>query len=488
MRLSARLVASVLIGVIALLFLDSWFSVRREIRLFDADMERDALHLGDTVATLIAQVWEQRGAEGASQLLASVNREDVHVGVRLVRLDAPRGSDDAPRVDAHNLAALRAGEPISLKRERDGAGGHRYTYVPVPLRGVTAAAVELAEPLDELVSYTHRTVAQAIVLGLLVVVVGAVAMGLLGVNLVGRPLKSLVDKTRRIGSGDFSGDVVVRGGDELGNLAVAINDMCRQLDEAGRRLRAENEAKIAALEQLRHSERLATLGRVASGVAHELGTPLNVVSGRAQLIASGDLQAGDAESNARIIERQAARMTRIIRQLLDYARRRPTKKTEESVAEIVRGIIEMLAPAAREKNVSLVLTEGTPLPAVRIDRSQIEQVLTNVLMNAIHAVSDRGSVEVDISRRDGLRLPQRPAAPARSCAAVRIRDDGAGIGPDQIGQVFEPFYTTKGAGEGTGLGLSVAKEIVEEHGGWIEVESEVGKGASFTVFLPLEAA
>src|SRR5437016_2774104 len=147
----------------------------------------------------------------------------------------------------------------------------------------------------------------------------------LQIRLVGRPLRLLRDKARRAGGGDFSGPLVLRQRDEMGELATEINAMCDRLAEANRRVAKEAAARVAALEQLRHTERLATVGQLAAGVAHELGTPLGVVSARAELLASGDVSAADAGANARIILEQTDRMTAIIQQLLDFSRRRATK-------------------------------------------------------------------------------------------------------------------------------------------------------------------
>jgi two-component system NtrC family sensor kinase len=484
MRLSARLIAFVLLSVVVLLFVDGLFSVRREIVLFDGDMKTDAEHLGAVLAELIEDSWTERGPDGSREFVRRLNREDGPIRLRLVRLDASPGGQDAPIVDARELEPLREGRPVSVKLP-SGRDGYRYTYVPIEVDRASPPALELAEPLTALYSYTRETVLRALVLGAVVVLIGALIIWLLGVHFVGRPLELLVEKTRRVGRGDFSCDVVIRGRGELSALATAMNEMCKRLEKANEAVRTENEARIAALEQMRHSERLATLGRISSGLAHELGTPLNVISGRAKLIAAGRLQGGEISSSADIIAQQTDRMTNIIRELLSFARRPSTHKADESIERVLQKTLVMLDPTARAKDVRIEVAKRAELPTIRIDPSQIEQVFMNIIMNGIHASPGGGRILVEFSVEDA-RPRSEPEARPKPYVVTRVRDEGEGISAENLELVFEPFFTTKPSGEGTGLGLPVVKGIVEEHGGWIEVESEIGKGACFVIFLPVE--
>ena len=206
------------------------------------------------------------------------------------------------------------------------------------------------------------------------------------------------------------------------------------------------------------------------------------------MILSGEEDTPEQVHNAaRVIVEQTERMTRIVRQLLDFARRRNLDKQSVDLAELCRHTVALLQPLARRGGVRL---DGpAPGPTVRIeaDPSQLQQALTNLVVNAVQ-VSPRGkrvSVELlEHKRPPALGFPRRVG----SCAEIRVCDEGPGISPEHLPAIFDPFFTTKPVGEGTGLGLSVATGIVQEHGGWIEVTTEFGKGSSFGIWLPCEVA
>ena len=234
---------------------------------------------------------------------------------------------------------------------------------------------------------------------------------------------------------------------------------------------------------LERADRLATVGRLAAGIAHELGTPLAVVAGRARQLAAGTVPAGETTAVARGIADQADRMAGIIRQLLDYARRRGPRPGRFDVRTLLRQVVALMDPVAARREVQLVLAELPVARVVRFDGSQMMQVMTNLVENALHATAAGGLVTLSLEEAD-LAPPADTGLPARRYLGLRVKDTGVGIGAEQLQQVFEPFFTTKDTGEGTGLGLSVAQGIVRDHDGWIAVESQLGQGSSFIVQLP----
>ena len=486
MKLTLKLMSIIVAGIIGLTALDVYLTVRREVSLFDTDMKRDALVLGRSVRDLLEDVWQAGGQERALALIDRVNAEGHMVRIRWVWLDGQDDDSHRPSVSPALLSPVVRGEELSVTRFGSKDDGHVYSFVPVSTNAGRPGALELSESLSELSQYTGSTVKRAVVLAGGIVLLGGVCAVGFGVLFVGRPLRLLSEKAGRVGQGDFTDPLHIPGRDELSKLAATINTMCDQLVESRKRISAETEARIAALEQLRHADRLKTVGRLASGIAHELGTPLNVVGGRASMIAAGQLTSDEVAENARIIKAQSERMATIIRQLLDFARSRPAHRERADVQSIATQTLALLATLARKRNVNLEMTRSDEAVWATVDTGQIQQVLTNLVMNALQAMVKAGTVTVSIANEQA-NPPDGHDHGGGNYVCVRVEDEGEGISEGSMQHIFEPFFTTKEVGEGTGLGLSIAYGIIREHGGWIEVKSEQGKGSSFSVFLPREA-
>jgi two-component system NtrC family sensor kinase len=272
---------------------------------------------------------------------------------------------------------------------------------------------------------------------------------------------------------DLITDVVLTG-----IVFVLVRVFMREVE----RFASEARARLAAVELLRQGDRLSTVGRLAAGLAHELGTPLNVVAGRAKMIANGEVTGDEAKSSARIIHETTQRMTQLVRELLDFARRRPASPAQLQINELLRHVLQLLEPTAKKKRVALAI-EGEQDRTARADVFQIQQALTNLALNAIQAVPPGGHVTISSARVETKPPPDHGGA-AGSWLQLGVRDDGPGIRDEDRAKLFEPFFTTKDVGEGTGLGLPVALGLVQENGGWISVESAPGRGACFSIFLP----
>jgi two-component system NtrC family sensor kinase len=294
------------------------------------------------------------------------------------------------------------------------------------------------------------------------------------------PMRSLVVMARAVGSGDFTKRLGFARRDEIGSLALEMDTMCDQLEAA----KIASETHIAALEQLRHSDRVATLGRLASSVAHELGNPLNVIELRAQLIASGNAATLlQAQQNANVIVEQTQRMTRIIGEILSFARMQPAKITRLDLVDVLRKAIALSEHTSKKYKTKILL--DVPKTAIEIDgdADKLLQIMVNLVINGVQAMPSGGTLSV--STCDERRAPiDDPEGVQRSYVCIDVVDHGVGILERHIPKVFEPFFSTKSAEGGTGLGLSVAQGIAREHEGWITASSEPGRGSSFKVHLP----
>jgi len=290
-------------------------------------------------------------------------------------------------------------------------------------------------------------------------------------RIVGGPIDELVGEFRRVGRGDLTRLSGRIRADEFGKLQRELDVMIGQLFDARLAAAREHEAKLELFEQLRHADRLATVGRLASGIAHELGTPLNVISGYAKLIANGDEDGEAARDAARIIGEQSKRVADVVRQLLDFARRGQPRLEATDVGPVIQRAVDMVAIEGDKRGVRVTYRESQVPIIAAIDVSRLQQVIVNLAINAIHASAPGSEVVLDVSRVDGE-------------IQIAVRDHGCGIAKDALSHVFDPFFTTKPVGEGTGLGLAVSHGIIDEHHGRIRVVSEVGSGSTFTVCLP----
>lgn len=482
-KLTAKLVFLLIVGAVLVVGVEAMVSIWQDVDTFATDMRRDAEQTGNTLGDLLEHVWATAGQQRALQLIDDANRDDGQMSVRVVWLDAPPGDARRPRLRAPQLNDARTGRQVMFQ-ERDASGrGFLYTYVPLHVDSEQPAALEVAKLLDGLDRFRHDTVLRAVAVAGILLVASGLSVAVLGITCVGRPLDRLIAKTRRAATGDLSGPLKFTQRDELAELAEALNQMCDQIAAARRDLKAEADARVAAVEQLRHADRLTTMGRLAAGVAHELGTPMNVVTARAEMIAEEGPSAGAVDS-ARVIKAQIEKMATILRQLLDFARAKRPHKKETDLSALAAGTVELLSLLASKQGIEIRLsTDGTAMIS-DVDPGQIQQVLTNLLMNAFQAMPQGGTVMMDVRRERALPRDAADAAP-RDWVRIDIQDNGAGIAPDHLPQIFDPFFTTKDIGEGTGLGLSIAYGIAAEHGGWIDVESQPGQGARFFLYLPL---
>ncbi|HXV60477.1 MAG TPA: HAMP domain-containing sensor histidine kinase [Vicinamibacteria bacterium] len=481
MKLARKLTLALIFGILIVLAGNSAIRVRREIALFENDSRRDSLLIGRMLAGSVARIWPTVGWQQALELVEDANQRESTVRIRWIWLDVPPGQPGGPDVPPPRGDVGQPSDSPFVRVASDGEDpGALYTYVPVAVPGERVGAIEVRDSMLNQRLYIRRTLVQALIAtSVLVTLCGGVAMGL-GVALVGRPVSQLIAQARSIGRGDLSRRLELRQRDEIGELAREMNSMSELLDRANRTAAEEASARITAIEQLRHADRLSTVGRLAAGIAHELGTPLNVVMGRAQLILRAHSTERGTFDNATIIIEQARRMTAIIRQLLDFARRGESRKTLERIVTIARQTAGMLQSIAAKSAVSL-LVDGDEALMADVDGGQIQQAITNLAMNGIQAMPTGGRLTISVTRRT---TPGSPPDREGNYVCILIRDEGSGMPADVRERIFEPFFTTKESGEGTGLGLSVTYGIVQEHGGYIDVESEPGRGSCFSVFLP----
>ncbi|MCA9587354.1 MAG: HAMP domain-containing histidine kinase [Myxococcales bacterium] len=484
MRLVSKLTLALFAVTCVLLAVDAWLRVEAELQFFRDDRALDHRRIGHALAHAAVGVRKSDGPAAAHKFIREANGREEELTITWL-CDADSTEPLPPPVAA--CSELERLAPLSelTKIARDAHGTRRhFTFLPVVDGDARFGVIAVSEPTTDEERYAASVLRSSARSAVLTVVAFALVSFLLGVVLVGRPTGRLMQKARAVGRGEFDPPIRLRQRtrDELGALADEMNTMAAQLRDANERLTAESSARVDAIEQLRHADRLTTVGQLASGIAHELGTPLNVVELRASMIAAGDTDGPASREAARAIVDASDQMTRIIRQLMAFARRRTLERAAVDVSEVAGQVREMVAPLAAARGVSVVV-RAPGVATADADGLELQQALTNLVMNAVQASPDGGEVEVDVAV-----VAQSASPPATSDATewvrVRVRDDGQGIAPEHLAKVFDPFFTTKDVGQGTGLGLSIAYGIVQDHGGWTTVHSAPGEGTVFEIFVP----
>ncbi len=484
MRVARKFVLAVVLAVTAVLAVHGYVRLQRLSALLDREGRRDHQLLGRALALGMQHVWAQAGERAAVALVDEMNASEPEIELRFVWTGRPVGASDRPVAPESVLAPLALHREVMWIGHREGAADTLYTYFEVRIAGVQIGAIELSESRASDEQFLRSSRRNTILSVLITALAAGLAVAALGVVVVGRRVRTLVDQAARIGSGEFT-RLPSLGRDEIGDLGVAMNAMSDQLASARDALQAQTAARLAAQKQLEHADRLNTVGKLGAGIAHELGTPLNVISQRAQMIATREVTGDAACERAAIIVDQADRMAMIIRELLDFARRREPRKTSSDLTSIAHHAVALLRPLGEKRGAKISLADTSERLRADVDASQVQQALANLVVNAIDAMPNGGEIEVDVHARE-TDAPADVATERRRWGAITVRDNGSGIDPDQLGSIFEPFVTTKAPGEGTGLGLSVAYGLIRDHGGWIGVTSTPGTGSEFTVFLPIE--
>jgi two-component system NtrC family sensor kinase len=334
----------------------------------------------------------------------------------------------------------------------------------------------------------RENIDRILTISLRLVVVALFAIILLGtfVNIrlasnIATPIRKLERVTKKVAAGDFSEAIEVKGKDEITSLEISFNQMEDRLKETLSSLELAVKNLHEKQEELIEAEKLASLGRIAAGVAHEINNPLAIINEKAGLLQDILLISGDLKHKEKFLNliegivTSVNRCRAITHRLLGFVRRMEVTFEPMDINETVREVKEFLGTDISLKSIRFEMNLREDLPQVRSDKVQVEQILLNIIKNAIDAVEEGGFVQVATGTKEGTTVQ------------ISIRDNGPGIPKDQLKRIFEPFFTTKERGKGTGLGLFVSYGIMKKLGGTILVESETGKGTLFVVELPIQA-
>ncbi|MFL6228687.1 MAG: sensor histidine kinase [Pyrinomonadaceae bacterium] len=434
---------------------------------------------------------------------------------------ASAGSEPAEEIPEETKAALRSGMPSKTVTPLGDANNSRYRiFAPVTEGGRVSGAVEIVERLDSAATIAWRYGRSAIWLGLAAVALITLGVSFLFRQTVYRPVGRLLDAMARARAGDLEALAPALAPNEIGILAREYNSLITRLREMTRERERQkdvlqervNEATAeladrnlqleeANLElwrtarRLTELERLAAAGQTAAQFAHEVGTPLNLISGHVQLLMLAGARADSDAARERLetISAQIERIERIVRRMLDRTRPETGEMEPLDLNALLRRTFDATTPTLDAKGVRLDAALAEVLPRVRGDADRLQQVFINLINNALDAMPEGGGLAVTTFAEDGdgsLRAAAQGAGDEPAGAArvvVDFADTGCGMSEEVRARIFDPLYTTKARGRGTGLGLVVVSQVVGDHGGRIEVETARGRGARFRLIFPAVA-
>jgi len=454
---------------------------------------------GDMLAPILGDVLLRDGEGKASDILRVANTANASANVTVTLLD---GTGKAGLGDERQemLVGDRASVAVPIQTH-DGGVGRYVLLLEKRVPSIGSAIVEAIEAF--------------FVAGIPLGLFAMSSAYALGEWIIGAPLRRVAERAKRIGDGDLDDSLEVRGSVEVEALKRAINAMVLALRSARDKAVEEEARRLAAVESLRHADRLKTVGTLAAGIAHELGTPLNVIFLEARSIARAVSSATSCaapsrvEDGCNVIRAQATRMTTIIRQLLDFARRKtPTGRTLIDAVDLVATSARLVDALARIRECTIEIEPAMTKPMLlSVDPGGVQQILTNLFVNAFDAMKDGGGggrVSVRVFRTSHPSSNEDTFGIDKPWVCIEVEDEGMGMDEATRARVFEPFFTTKDVGSGTGLGLSVALGIAHDHGGFINVRTRrtgenraaasaagaarTASGSVFAVYLPAAGA
>lgn len=478
------------------------------VRLAERDLIRAKLDSGRLLVRAVEQNLTYFLQSGAGRL--SEIREDLSFQKGMSRLLAHGGFSDVVIIDADGEKLFTTGAPrdkegkaLSFARESvtTGLASHRFSgstwgviwlsqedllvSSPLQMNGSSIGGIAVAGSLIPV----YQTLRQSQKIILLYIVLDALILVMVGIVLLSRivvkPIHQLLKLTAEYKEGYMVPSFGEASNNEIGELSRSLKNMLKRLDENKQELKdhitslemANQELKQAQDEIIR-SEKLATVGRLAAGIAHEIGNPIGIVLGYLDLLESNDISTEEKRDYLKRIESEVNRISQIIRQLLDFSRPSSGKAEETPVHKIVTKTVDMFEPQPMMEDIDIHLELGAAQDSVLADPNELQQVFLNIIMNAADALSVEdvpGSEKKLVIKTENVDDSIR----------LHLTDNGPGMSEHEIAHIFDPFFTTKDPGKGTGLGLSVCYRIVEGLGGAIRAESTQGGGMTLVITLPL---
>ena len=488
MKLGTKLTIYLSLIIILLLTGYGYFHILSRRDMLIRKMQTEVHSTGRTLKVVLEKISMPREMEHVQELIDAVEEYEktlgvlvYHKGKDLVFRSRSLEGEIEPYLELIKRS-IQEGLPNEGFQTYQKISVFSYTIPLKDHRGKVIGGVSILQHT----SFMEEEIENAkwnIVIIILVLVGGTVVLVLFATKRwITRPISKLMEGIKSMAKGKLNTQIDLKGEDELSELAQAFNQMAKDLKEAHTKIVQESETKLELERNLRQSEKLATIGQLASGLAHEIGTPLNIIAGRADLTMRKLGDNNEAKKNLGIIVQQTERITKIIQQLLGFVRKKKPEQRPLNLGPLLETTLDFLDQQIQKQKVTVVKELMDYLPTVAGDPDQLQQVFLNLILNAIQSMPKDGKLRLSATpqwiSKEGLEEGQR------QYVEVRVEDTGTGMTKEVIENIFNPFFTTKEKEKGTGLGLTVSQGIIQDHEGWIEAESEVGKGSVLKVYLP----
>jgi len=481
--LKIKFITFITLLIVVIMIFNGMFIIIREKRLLMAKIENEStalvkslaipvtnvflykevglLHEEELLENYISQLMEEKYPILYAMILDNENRVLVHSDLKKF------GSIYNDPISEN---ALRSWQTITQKYHDKNWGDVLDASAPLAISSKRWGTLRIGFSLEPIQARIQRLYWE--ILGL---TLGIVLLAFFIVNILSRkltaPLSILITEMKKTSVEQERQPLAIHSSDEIGYLACAFEDMRERLINSHRELKQ-------AQDQLIRAEKLASIGRLSSGVAHEINNPLNGMQNCIRMILEEPENREQTGRYLELIDEGLQKIESVVQKLLDYSRKDPIMYEKVDVNHSLKKMLELLEYKFSKQNINIELQLDDNLPLIRGDAHLLEQAFLNLMINAYDAMPEGGTLTIRTKQTTRKR---------RKFVTVVIQDTGEGIPESELTRIFDPFYTTKDVGEGTGLGLSVCQGIIENHQGEIFVKSKAGQGAVFTIFLPVKS-
>jgi signal transduction histidine kinase len=465
------------------------YQLRTESQNLNDDVKQETRLLAYSLLVSVENALRDRQAEDVQELLQQLERLKPSIDVRIYiqnRTIIRSGAESLIWPEYVEYALFRAALEGEIKQFYFPADNPDFLVLSLPFDKSSATMpgnLAVVRSLQKMKNDLNKTKISILLSFISFVLFTSLLCFVLGHVYISRPLHELRQAMLAFRNSTKPPDLLpVKGSDELASVRQEFNRMTAELFSAYRRLDDETQQRRRLQRALERADKMITIGQLSAGLAHEIGSPLQIINGRARALANGSEDTQEVQRIANILVDQTDRITRIVQRLLEFSPRQASEPVLCDVTQAIAEVIDMLGFEAHRQGVIMTYTHTETLPLLLINKDGIQQIVLNLLSNALAAIVGSGSIAIDLSRNFIVYADKEIPA-----LRLAVSDTGAGIAPEHLPHLFEPYFTTRGKQGGTGLGLAVVKTLAAEMGGTVVAETEFGRGSRFIVQLPLRS-